>query len=58
MQWLRNRLGAKLLGYEQVWLRTCLVMKSPDFIICMVSRRMSVRTAYCERADCKTHAGS
>ena len=32
MQWLRNRLGAKLLGYERVWLRTCLVTKSPDFV--------------------------
>ena len=30
---LRNLLGAKLLGYASVWLRTSLVTKSPDFIL-------------------------
>ena len=29
---------------------------SQSYHICMVSRRMSVRTADCERADCKTRA--
>ena len=30
---LRNLLGAKLLGYASVWLRTSLVTNSPDFIL-------------------------
>ena len=32
ISWVRSYLGAKLLGYEPVWVRTCLVTKSPDFL--------------------------
>ena len=32
ISWVRSYLGTNQFGYEPVWLRTCLVTKSPDFI--------------------------
>ena len=32
ISWVRSYLGTNQFGYEPVWLRTCLVTKSPDFV--------------------------
>ena len=37
ISWVRSYLGTNQFGYEPVWLRTCLVTKSPDFIYSIAS---------------------